>query len=63
MFDKFKAATDLIKNTDPSKLKEMMGQAQEMKKMLDDTVRKMVDEEIQRRNLVSKEEVERMMGK
>lgn len=53
----------MMKNMDPTKLKEMMTHAQEMKRMVDDTVRKMVDEEIKRRNLISREEVERMMGK
>ncbi len=63
MFNKIKAASDMMKNIDPTKLKEMMDQAQEMKKMLEDTVRKIVDEEIKSRNLMSREEVERMTGK
>ena len=61
MFNKIKAASDMMKNIDPTKLKEMMDQAQEMKKMLEDTVRKIVDEEIKSRNLVSRDEVEKMI--
>lgn len=61
MFDQLKAAKDLLQGMDTKDLKSLMEKAQESKKMLEDTVRQMVDEEIKKRNLVSREEVERLI--
>jgi hypothetical protein len=62
MFDQFKAASEMMKNMSPEQIEKLMKQAEESKKMLEDTVRKTVDEEIKKRNLVSRDEVARMLA-
>jgi hypothetical protein len=62
MFDQFKIASEMMKNMSPEQIEKLMKQAEESKKMLEDTVRKTVDEEIKKRNLVSREEVARMLA-
>lgn len=62
MFDQFKMAADMMKNMDPQQLQQMMEQAKESQKMLGDQIRKVVDEEISRRNLISRDEVQRMIN-
>ncbi|MBI3335460.1 MAG: hypothetical protein HY001_03090 [Candidatus Portnoybacteria bacterium] len=57
-FDQAKLAANLMKNMDPSQMKEMLSQAKEAQKMMEEQIRKVVDEEIAKRNLVSREEVE-----
>lgn len=61
--DQFKMASEMMKNMKPEELQNMMTQAQESKKMMEDMVRKIVTEEITKRDLVSKEEVEKMIEK
>lgn len=61
IFDQFKMAGDLMKNMNPGQLKELMEQAKESQKMLDSQIRKIVEEEIKNRGLVSKSEVEKML--
>jgi hypothetical protein len=62
MFDNLKMASEMMKNMSPEQIEKLMKQAEESKKMLEDTVRKTVDEEIKKRNLVSREEVARMLA-
>jgi BMFP domain-containing protein YqiC len=61
MFDQFKAASEMMKGMSPDQLQQLMKQAQDSKKMLEDTVRQLVDAELKKRDLVSRAEVERMI--
>lgn len=57
MFDQFKAAQNMMKNMSPDQLKELMAQAKESQAMLNKEIKKAVEEEIERRGLISREEV------
>ncbi|MCL5007008.1 MAG: hypothetical protein M1153_02625 [Patescibacteria group bacterium] len=61
MFDQFKAAQNMMKNMDPDQLKELMAQAKESQAMLNKEIKKVVEEEIERRGLISREEVLRLI--
>ncbi|PIR04630.1 MAG: hypothetical protein COV57_03560 [Candidatus Liptonbacteria bacterium CG11_big_fil_rev_8_21_14_0_20_35_14] len=61
IFDQFKMAQNMMKNMSPEEIKQMMEQAKESQKMLDGQIRKIVEEEIKSRNLISKDEVERLI--
>lgn len=61
MFDQMKMATEMMKNMDPAQLKELMAQAEKSQGAIADNIRKIVDEEIVKRGLVSRAEVERML--
>ena len=60
-FDQMKAAQEMMKGMSPDQISGLMKQAQESKKMMEDMVKKLVDEEVKARNLVSKEEVLQMI--
>lgn len=60
IFDQMKAAQDMMKNMSPDELRNVMKQAEESRKMLQDMVRKTVEEEIQKRDLISREEARRL---
>lgn len=62
IFDQFKMASDMMKNMSPEQIQQLMKQAEEHKRVLEDTVRKLVDEEVSRRDLVSRKDVEKMLG-
>jgi len=57
MFDQFKIASDMMKNMSPEQIKELTKQAGDSKKMLEETVRELLEKEIQKRDLVSRAEV------
>lgn len=61
MFDQFKAAQNMMKNMSPDQIKELMEQAKESQAMLNKEIKKVVEEEIARRNLVSRDEVLRII--
>lgn len=61
MFDQMKMAQQMMKNMSPGEIKEMMEQAKESQKMLGDQIAKIVEQEIERRGLVSRDEVQRMI--
>ena len=61
MFDQMKMATEMMKNMDPAQMKELMEQAQKSQGVIADNIRKIVDEEITKRGLVSRAEVEKML--
>lgn len=61
MFDQMKMASEMMKNMDPAQLKELMEQAQKSQGAIADNIRKIVDEEIAKRGLVSRAEVEKMI--
>ena len=61
MFDQMKMAQQMMKNMSPGEIKEMMEQAKESQKMLGDQIAKIVEQEIERCGLVSRDEVQRMI--
>ncbi len=61
MFDQLKVAGEMMKNMGPDQMKQLMEQAKETQKMLEDTVRKIVDEEIRKRDLISREEIKNIL--
>ena len=61
MFDQFKAAQNMMKNMSPDQIKELMEQAKESQAMLNKEIKKVVEEEIAKRNLVSRDEVLRLI--
>ena len=56
-----KMAQEMMKNMSPEQIKALTEQAKESQGMLAEQVRKILEEEIQRRGLVTKEEVQRML--
>ena len=63
MFDQFKAASDLMKNMTPDQLSGLMKQAEASKKEMESLIRRIVDEEIKKRDLISKEDAEKILMK
>lgn len=63
IFDQFKMASSMLKNMSPDQIQELMAQAKDSQRLLEDQIKKIVDEEIKKRGLVSREEVEKMIGK
>ncbi len=63
MFDQFKVASDLMKNMTPDQLSGLMKQAEASKKEIENLVRKIIDEEIRKRNLISREDAEKIFVK
>ena len=63
MLDQFKMASDMMKGMNPDQIKQLMEQAKNSQKMLDEQIRKVVDEEIKKRDLISREEARRMLEK
>ena len=61
MFDQLKAAQGLLKNMNPDELKELVGQAKEAQQMMAQEIKKAVEEEIRRRDLISRDEVLRLI--
>lgn len=63
MFDQFKMVADMMKGMSPEQIKQMMEQAKNSQKMIEDQIRKVVDEEIKKRDLISREEARQMFKK
>ncbi|MCL5016044.1 MAG: hypothetical protein M1312_00290 [Patescibacteria group bacterium] len=61
MFDQFKAAQNMMKNMSPDQLKDLMSQAKESQALLNKEIKKVVEEEIEKRGLISREEVLRLI--
>lgn len=62
MFDNLKAAQEMMKNMSPDQIKDLMKQAESQKKVMEDMIRKLVAEEIEKRDLVSRSEVKKLIG-
>ncbi len=52
----------MMKHMSPEEIKELMNHAGESKKILEDTVRKILDEEIQKRDLISRSDALAMLN-
>lgn len=50
-----------MRNMDPSQMKEMLSQAKEAQKMMEEQIRRIVEEEIKKRGLVTREEVDALI--
>lgn len=61
MFDQMKMAADMMKNMSPDQLQTFMKQAEESKRMLEETIRKTLDEEIKKRGLITRAEAEELI--
>jgi hypothetical protein len=61
MFDQMKMAQQMMKNMSPGEIKEMMQQAKESQNMLNDQISKVVEAEIEKRGLIGRDEVQRMI--
>lgn len=61
IFNQLKNAHEAMKNMSPDEIRQMMEQAKETQKMLDDMIDKKVREIIKEKDLVSRDDVERMI--
>lgn len=61
VFDQFKAIQGMMKNMTPDELRQMIAGAKESQKMLEEYIKRIVDEEIGKRGLVSRDEVRWMI--
>jgi polyhydroxyalkanoate synthesis regulator phasin len=61
IFNQFKEAHEAMKNMSPDEIRQMMDQAKETQKMLDDMIEKKVEAMIKDKDLVSRDEVKRMI--
>lgn len=61
VFDQFKAIQGMMKNMTPDELRQMIAGAKESQKMLEEHIKRIVDEEIRKRGLVSRDEVRWMI--
>ena len=57
LFDQMKMAQEMMKNMSPDEIKGLMEQAKEAQGQIADQVAKLVEVEIKRRNLISRDEV------
>ncbi len=57
IFDQFKQASEMLKGMSPEQIKDMMAQAKEQKAMMEEVIRKGVEDEIRKKNLISKDEL------
>ena len=56
-----KMAQDLMKNMDPEELKGLMAKANEAQAAMREQVQALVEEEIAKRGLITRQEVEKML--
>lgn len=61
VFDQFKAAQEMMKNMTPEELRQVMAEAKEGQKMIEEQIKKIVDEEIKKRDLISRDEAWQMI--
>lgn len=61
MFDQLKMAREMMKNMSPEQIKDLMEQAKASQGALAEQIQTIVNQEIERRQLISRAEVERMI--
>jgi polyhydroxyalkanoate synthesis regulator phasin len=61
LFNQMKLAQGMMKNMTPEQVQELMQQAKDSKQDLDGQIRQIVAEEIEKRGLITKAEVEQLM--
>ncbi len=62
ILNQFKNAHEEMKNRSPDEIQQIMNQAKETQKMLDDMIEKKVKQIIEERKLVSRADVEKMIA-
>jgi BMFP domain-containing protein YqiC len=62
ILDQLKGAGDMLKGMDPEQIKELLEKAKDSKDMMQTFVREEVEKIIKDMNLVSREEVEKMIA-
>jgi hypothetical protein len=63
IFNQFKEAQEQLKNMSPDEIKAMMEQAKEAQKQLETMIEQKVEKMIKEKDLVSREEVRKMIEK
>lgn len=63
MFDNLKMAKEMMKNMSPDQMKDLMSQAQNYKGQMEEMIKSAVAAEIKRLDLVSRAEVQKMIGR
>ncbi len=63
IFDQMKMASDMLKNMSPEERGKLIEQAKQSRGMLEDAVRKILEEEIKKRGLVTRDEILRIIEK
>jgi BMFP domain-containing protein YqiC len=63
IFNQFKEAQEAMKNMSPDEIRAMMEQAKEAQKQLETMIEQKVEKMIKEKDLVSREEVKRMIEK
>ncbi|MBI3115242.1 MAG: hypothetical protein HYZ09_01965 [Candidatus Kerfeldbacteria bacterium] len=61
LFGQMKAAQDMLKNMSPEQIQELMAQAKQAQSTMAEQTRATLEEEIRKRNLVSHDEVVKML--
>ncbi len=61
IFGQLKGAQEMLKGMSPDQIKDLLEKAKESKGMMEEVIREEVEKAIRARNLVSREEVERMI--
>ncbi len=61
LFSNLKMAQDMLKNMSPEQIEEMMKMAGDQKKQMEEMVRKLLEEEIQKRGLITRDEARKMI--
>lgn len=62
MMEQLKMAQDALKGMSADDMKDLMAQAKDSKRLLEDAVKKAVTEEIERRGLLTRDEVRAMIA-
>lgn len=60
MFENLKLAKDLLKNINPNDLPKLMEQARQSQKALEDMIKKILKEELEKLNLPTRKEFEEL---
>jgi nitrogen regulatory protein PII-like uncharacterized protein len=61
IFGQLKGAQEMLKGMSPDQIRDLLEKAKESKGMMEEVIREEVEKAIRARNLVSREEVERMI--
>lgn len=62
ILDQLKGAGDMLKGMDPEQIKELLEKAKDSKDMMQSFVREEVEKVIKDKNLISRDEVEKMIA-
>jgi hypothetical protein len=63
IFDQMKSASELMKGMTPEQISQLMQRATDSKREIEDLIRKIVGQEIEKKNFISKEDAEKIFLK